>query len=274
MSASKTRKLNDGERAAVVETATKGEIDTHEYRLHAVNPKTKDQMSLWHNVPLFTIDDAGAATGGLNFICEIPKWTNKKYEIATKEPGNPIKQDEKKGQLRTFKKGDIYFNYGCFPRTWEGASSNPREEIDCRVVVQRSSRSWLHTVVASLVLVGHHPSHLPKKTPRVFSTLTVSRLSRVSCVASFKDPDFVHPDAGVGGDNDPLDVCEIGLRQVGVGETRSVKVARYRMIRSMVHIQRNRTATRPRQTPRFLERVIASLIDLHVHGRRCLACSA
>ena len=179
MSASKTRKLNDGERAAVVETATKGEIDTHEYRLHAVNPKTKDQISLWHNVPLFTVDDAGAATGGLNFICEIPKWTNKKYEIATKEPGNPIKQDEKKGQLRTFKKGDIYFNYGCFPRTWEGASSNPREEIDCRVVVQRSSRSWLHTVVASLVLVGHHPSHLPKKTPRIFHA---DRLSPRSCL--------------------------------------------------------------------------------------------
>jgi hypothetical protein len=41
------------------------------------------------------------------------------FEIATKEPLNPIKQDEKKGELRAFKKGDIYFNYGCFPRTWE-----------------------------------------------------------------------------------------------------------------------------------------------------------
>ena len=28
----------------------------------------------------------------------------------------------------------------------------------------------------------------------------------------------------MGGDNDPLDVCEIGLRQIGVGETRQVKV--------------------------------------------------
>ena len=106
---------------------------------------------------LFAVDELEEPTGALNFICEIPKWTNKKYEVATKEEGNPIKQDEKKGQLRTFKKGDIYFNYGCFPRTWE-------------------------------------------------------------------DPDFVHPDAGVGGDNDPLDVCEIGLRQIGVGETRQVKV--------------------------------------------------
>ena len=39
----------------------------------------------------------------------------KKYEIATDEVGNPIKQDEKKGKLREFKKGDIFFNYGCLP---------------------------------------------------------------------------------------------------------------------------------------------------------------
>mmetsp|Transcript_26506 Transcript_26506/g.82818 ORF Transcript_26506/g.82818 Transcript_26506/m.82818 type:complete len:208 (+) Transcript_26506:799-1422(+) len=59
--------------------------------------------------------------------------------------------------LREFKKGDIFFNYGCFPRTWE-------------------------------------------------------------------DPCFVHPDAGVGGDNDPLDVCEIGLQIVPTGAVRQVKV--------------------------------------------------
>jgi hypothetical protein len=40
----------------------------------------------------------------------------KKFELATKEPLNPIKQDDSTGYLATFKKGDIYFNYGCFPR--------------------------------------------------------------------------------------------------------------------------------------------------------------
>ena len=103
----------------------------------------------------------------------------KKYEIATDEDFTPIKQDEKKGKLREvrvwsfervwgdllrlqvfltflfsvvqFKKGDIFFNYGCFPQTWE-------------------------------------------------------------------DPTFVHPDAeGCRGDNDPLDVCEIGARIVKCG---------------------------------------------------------
>jgi inorganic pyrophosphatase len=50
---------------------------------------------------------------------KIPKCSRKKFEIATNEPGNPIKQDVKKGKLREFQKGDVYFNYGCLPRTWE-----------------------------------------------------------------------------------------------------------------------------------------------------------
>ena len=50
-----------------------------------------------------------------------------------------------------FKKGDIFFNYGCFPQTWE-------------------------------------------------------------------DPTFIHHDAGgCRGDNDPLDVCEIGARIIQPG---------------------------------------------------------
>lgn len=60
--------------------------------------------------------------------------------------------------MREFKKGDIFFNYGCFPQTWE-------------------------------------------------------------------DPTFIHPDAmGCRGDNDPLDVCEIGARIIRPGDVRPVKV--------------------------------------------------
>jgi hypothetical protein len=58
--------------------------------------------------------------------------------------------------LREFKKGDIFFNYGCFPQTWE-------------------------------------------------------------------DPTFIHPDAdGTRGDNDPLDVCEIGARIIAPGVSTQV----------------------------------------------------
>lgn len=133
-----------------------GQAGTIDYRKHCMD-HDNNRISLWHDMPLFSVDDSGAFTSGLNFVCEIPKYTRKKFEIATNEECTPIKQDQKKGKPREFLKGDIFFNYGCFPRTWE-------------------------------------------------------------------DPNFVHPDVGVGGDNDPLDVCEIGLRQIKVGEVRQVKV--------------------------------------------------
>jgi inorganic pyrophosphatase len=135
-----------------------GVEDTVEYRIHAKHNSGKT-ISLWHDISLVHIDPkTNEKTPYYNFVCEIPKFTRKKYEIATDEVGTPIKQDEKKGKLREFKKGDIFFNYGCFPQTWE-------------------------------------------------------------------DPTFVHPDAeGCRGDNDPVDVCEIGARIIKSGAVRPVKV--------------------------------------------------
>jgi inorganic pyrophosphatase len=133
--------------------------DTLEYRITA-NSDCGQVVSLWHDISLTYIDPTSKEKDleCLNFVCEIPKFTRKKYEIATDEIGNPIKQDEKKGKLREFKKGDIFFNYGCLPQTWE-------------------------------------------------------------------DPTHIHPDAeGCRGDNDPLDVCEIGARIIQPGSVRPVKV--------------------------------------------------
>jgi len=136
-----------------------GDQDTLDYRIHAKHSVEGKTISLWHDISLVHIDaETGKETDYMNFVCEIPKFTRKKYEIATDEEFTPIKQDEKKGKLREFKKGDIFFNYGCFPQTWE-------------------------------------------------------------------DPTFVHPDAeGCRGDNDPLDVCEIGARIIKSGGVRPVKV--------------------------------------------------
>jgi len=135
-----------------------GDSNTTEYRIKAMDG-TKKEISLWHDVTLVHVDPStDRPTPYLNFVCEIPKFSRKKYEIATDEVGNAIKQDEKKGVLREFKKGDIFFNYGCLPRTWE-------------------------------------------------------------------DPTYIHPDAeGCRGDNDPLDVCEIGARIIGTGDIRPVKI--------------------------------------------------
>lgn len=94
-------------------------------------------------------------------IVEVPRWTNAKMEIATKEPLNPIKQDVKNGVLRyvrnPFPHHGYIWNYGAIPQTWED------------------------------------PKHLDEAT-------------------------------GCKGDNDPIDVCEIGSRVAKRGEVLKVKV--------------------------------------------------
>ena len=145
----------------------RGSVGSKDYRVHVLQKDTSQrarELSLWHDVPLVAPSAPSAAPSSprngpplFNFVCEIPKCTRKKFEVATDETKCPIKQDEKKGVLREFKKGDIFFNYGCFPRTWE-------------------------------------------------------------------DPRHVSKDTGYPGDNDPLDVCEIGIRQIGTGVVRAVKV--------------------------------------------------
>lgn len=54
----------------------------------------------------------------MNFVCEIPKETSAKMEVATDEENTPIKQDIKKGKLR-FYPYNINWNYGLLPQTWE-----------------------------------------------------------------------------------------------------------------------------------------------------------
>ena len=102
--------------------------------------KDGKRISPWHDVPLKNAD------GSFNFICEIPKETKAKMEVATDEKLTPIKQDTKKGKLRDYPY-NINWNYGMLPQTWE-------------------------------------------------------------------DPQHVHPTMNVKGDNDPVDVVEIGSTQL------------------------------------------------------------
>ena len=120
-----------------------------EYRVHFTHKAKK--ISPWHDIPF------KASPTTYHMMCEIPKWTRAKYEIATKEPNNPIKQDEKKGVLRDYKHGDMLFNYGFMPQTWE-------------------------------------------------------------------DPNHTPADTGFKGDDDPLDMVEVGCRQMVSGEVAEVKV--------------------------------------------------
>ncbi|CAG8727693.1 7532_t:CDS:2, partial [Racocetra fulgida] len=132
-----------------------GAINTLEHRLYI--ERTGTVISPFHDIPLF----ANESKTVLNFIVEIPRWTNAKMEISKEDDFNPIKQDVKKGKLRyvrnCFPHHGYIWNYGAFPQTWE-------------------------------------------------------------------DPTQVHPETKSRGDNDPLDVCEIG-EQVGYcGQIKQVKV--------------------------------------------------
>jgi len=91
----------------------KGSVETTEYRVFF--SKEGKEISPWHDIPLKAGDEL------YNFVCEIPKNTKAKMEIATKEELNPIAQDIKKGNLR-FYHGPIFWNYGYLPQTWEDPS--------------------------------------------------------------------------------------------------------------------------------------------------------
>ncbi|CAM2117541.1 unnamed protein product [Caretta caretta] len=114
-------------------------------------------ISPFHDIPIYPV----AGKNVFNMVVEVPRWTNAKMEIATKDPLNPIKQDVKKGQLRyvanVFPHKGYIWNYGAIPQTWE------------------------------------NPGHKDENT-------------------------------GYYGDNDPIDVCEIGSKVCSRGEVVKVKV--------------------------------------------------
>ena len=115
------------------EARSTGEPDTLDYRvwLYEVgsNGGSAKRVSAWHDIPLLSgptsnsghSNDGTAASFPLyNFINEIPRGTRAKFEISTTAADSPIAQDKvKSGALRYFKYGQMPFNYGALPQTWE-----------------------------------------------------------------------------------------------------------------------------------------------------------
>ncbi|XP_063314460.1 inorganic pyrophosphatase 2, mitochondrial [Pelobates fuscus] len=114
-------------------TQERGRPNTAEYRLYFKNGDGQF-ISPFHDIPLYPETDKDVDVPAkkskpnwnknvFNMVVEVPRWTNAKMEIATKEPLNPIKQDVKKGKLRyvanIFPHKGYIWNYGALPQTWE-----------------------------------------------------------------------------------------------------------------------------------------------------------
>ncbi|XP_042840029.1 inorganic pyrophosphatase 2, mitochondrial isoform X2 [Panthera tigris] len=156
---------------ALYRTEERGQPYTPDYRLFFKNV-AGDYISPFHDIPLRvdSTEENGIPTKRarndeyetlFNMVVEVPRWTNAKMEIATKEPLNPIKQDTKDGKLRyvanVFPHKGYIWNYGALPQTWEDPCRKDNSTDCC-------------------------------------------------------------------GDNDPIDVCEIGSKVLSCGEVIRVKI--------------------------------------------------
>ncbi|CAH1794795.1 unnamed protein product [Owenia fusiformis] len=101
-------------------TVERGAPNTLDFRIYFNGPN--GVISPFHDIPL----NGGADKTVFNMVVEVPRWSNAKMEIATKEKLNPIKQDVKKGKLRfvknCFPHHGYIWNYGAIPQTWEDPS--------------------------------------------------------------------------------------------------------------------------------------------------------
>ncbi|XP_026122550.1 inorganic pyrophosphatase-like isoform X2 [Carassius auratus] len=151
------------------QTEPRGRANSPDYRIYFKSSDGKC-ISPFHDIPLYAADQQESDVPPkkiktneilFNMVVEVPRWSNAKMEIATKEPLNPIKQDVKNGKLRyvanIFPHKGYIWNYGALPQTWED------------------------------------PSHTDQET---------------KCC----------------GDNDPIDVCEIGSKVCATGQVIQVKV--------------------------------------------------
>jgi len=96
----------------------KGTKNTLDYKIYYKDGEG-NYISPMHDIPTW----ADKANGVVNMVCEVPRWTNAKMEIAVGQKMNPIIQDSKKGKARfvhnCFPHHGYIWNYGAVPQTWE-----------------------------------------------------------------------------------------------------------------------------------------------------------
>uniref|UniRef100_A0A8C6TEY8 inorganic diphosphatase n=1 Tax=Neogobius melanostomus TaxID=47308 RepID=A0A8C6TEY8_9GOBI len=120
-------------------TEERGRPNSHDYRIYFKTSEGK-YISPFHDIPLFAGTELVSSKTHCNIVLynmvvEVPRWSNAKMEIATKEPLNPIKQDVKKGKLRyvanIFPHKGYIWNYGALPQTWEDPNHTDKNTACC-----------------------------------------------------------------------------------------------------------------------------------------------
>ncbi|KAM3864918.1 inorganic pyrophosphatase 2, mitochondrial [Diretmus argenteus] len=125
------------------QTEERGQPNSPNYRIYFKTSEGK-YISPFHDIPLFAGKDQDndgppkklkKSELQFNMVVEVPRWSNAKMEIATKEPLNPIKQDVKKGKLRyvanVFPHKGYIWNYGALPQTWEDPNHTDKDTKCC-----------------------------------------------------------------------------------------------------------------------------------------------
>ncbi|KAM8843468.1 inorganic pyrophosphatase 2, mitochondrial [Synchiropus picturatus] len=126
------------------QTEERGSPNSPDYRIYFKTSEGK-YISPFHDIPLLAEAEKDGHMSAkrakknesevlFNMVVEVPRWSNAKMEIATKERLNPIKQDVKKGKLRyvanIFPHKGYIWNYGAIPQTWEDPNHRDKD-TDC-----------------------------------------------------------------------------------------------------------------------------------------------
>uniref|UniRef100_A0A8C0JJ72 inorganic diphosphatase n=1 Tax=Canis lupus dingo TaxID=286419 RepID=A0A8C0JJ72_CANLU len=99
-------------------------------------------ISPFHDIPL----KVDSTENLFNMVVEVPRWTNAKMEIATKEPLNPIKQDIKDGKLRyvanIFPHKGYIWNYGALPQVLSCGEVIPVKILGILALIDQGETDW------------------------------------------------------------------------------------------------------------------------------------
>jgi inorganic pyrophosphatase len=204
-------------------TESQGHCPSLEYRVRFYydgGPELgKVAISPWHDIPYRNND------GTFNMVVEIPRYSRRKFEIATGEELNPVRIDVKNGVLRG---GCFCIRAGTGRRRRRRRAENGRE---CgrlgwrqRDVVSPSSLPALCTFPSPASLTCPPAPLTPPPSPCADYGYGDIMFNYGALPQSWENPAYVNPETSLGGDNDPLDMVELGTKVWNVGSVVRVKV--------------------------------------------------